>query len=609
MYSVNGKLLAVDLTKRSCAVEDIPSELFREYLGGYGLGVRLLLERMDPKADPLGPGNILGVAAGYLTGTGAYIASRYMVFGKSPTTKGWGDANCGGHFGKKLKNAGFDVLLFSGQADKPVYLLIEDGKAQLEDASGLWGRDTYETEDRLKDKHGKDCEVICIGPAGERLSAIGGISTDKGRFAARSGLGSVMGSKKLKAVVAKGKRPIALARPEKMQELRKKHLGVFKEGLGELLSKYGTPMFYDSGLPCGDTPWKNWSSSAGEMPSYSTNADKVVSFQEKRYACDGCPVGCGGHVKVERGDFRTNGLVHKVEYETMGIFGPNLLLDSAEALIRINDLCNRYGMDTIGCGGLCGYAIECYERGLITKDQTGGLELRWGDGRAIAALVEKIGKGEGIGGVLSKGFEEAVRVYGAQTAQYAMAVRGEGLPAHDPRWNAGLALTYYFDPTPARHTQGSTTYPVAGYSMPEIPAAQAGGRAKHHNENVNWTHVLNSAGLCLFGYIILDYKTLPDFLEAADGARWTHEELSETGLRITLARQLFNVRAGQTLDRYDFPKRVLGDPPLETGATKGVRVDLAAMVSEYLQEMGWDAKTGLPGKEVLKRLKLDRYYR
>lgn len=609
MYSVNGKLLAVDLAKRSCAVEDIPPELFREYLGGYGLGVRLLLERMDPKADPLGPGNILGVAAGYLTGTGAYIASRYMVFGKSPSTKGWGDANCGGHFGKKLKNAGFDVLLFSGQADKPVYLLIEEGKAQLQDASELWGRDTYETEDRLKEKHGKDCEVICIGPAGERLSAIGGISTDKGRFAARSGLGAVMGSKKLKAVVAKGNQPIALAQPEKMQELRKRHLGVFKEGLGELLTKYGTPMFYDGGLPSGDTPWKNWSSSAAEMPSHATNADKVVSYQQKRYACSGCPIGCGGHVKVEQGDFRTEGLVHKVEYESMGMFGPNLLLDSAEALIRLNDLCNRYGMDTIGCAGLCGYAIECYERGLITKEQTGGLELRWGDGRAIAALVEKIGKGEGIGGVLSKGFEEAVRVFGPQTAQYAMAVRGEGLPAHDPRWNVGLALTYYFDPTPARHTQGSTTYPVAGYAMPDIPASQASGRAKHHNENVNWTHVLNSAGLCLFGYIILDYKTLPDYLEAADGARWTPEELAETGLRITLARQIFNVRAGQTLDRYDFPKRILGDPPLETGATKGVRVDLATMVSEYLQEMGWDAKTGLPAKKVLKSLKLDRYYR
>ncbi len=305
MYAITGKLLSVDLKKGTCAAEEVPQARYREYLGGYGLGAALLLERMDPACDPLGPKNILGFAAGYLTGTGAYIASRFMVFGKSPSTHGWGDANCGGHFGRKLKESGFDTLLFLGQSKKPVYLLVDQGQASLEKADWLWGKDTYQTEDLLKDRHGSDCQVACIGPAGEKLSAIAGISTDKGRFAARSALGAVMGSKKLKAVVVKGSLPIALADDQKMRELRKQHLPAFKGDFGATLTKYGTPMFYESCLKVGDTPIKNWSESIEALPNLKLTADKVLEYQLKRYACSGCPIGCGGHVQVKEGPFRT----------------------------------------------------------------------------------------------------------------------------------------------------------------------------------------------------------------------------------------------------------------------------------------------------------------
>ena len=612
MYAVTGKLLSVELKSQSCKVEAVPAKLYRQYLGGYGLGAALLLERVNPACDPLGPENILGFAAGYLTGTGAYIASRFMAFGKSPSTGGWGDANCGGHFGPKLKKAGLDVILFSAQAASPVYLLVQPGAdgavvAEILGAEDLWGGDCYVTEDLLKERHGRDCEVACIGPAGENLAAVAGISTDKGRFAARSALGAVMGSKKLKAVVVKGNIPIQIADPEGMKALRKQHLPTFKEEFGSDLSEFGTPMFYEEALNSGDAPWKNWSSSVEEMKDFKTTAEKVKEYQLKRYACSGCPVGCGGHVEVKQGPFKTDGPVHKVEYETMSLFGSNLLNDNLEAMIRINDLCNRYGMDTIGTGGLVAYAVECYERGLIGKDQTDGMELRWGQARTIVALVEKIGKAEGVGAILAKGFDEAVRVFGEATAPYVMAVRGEALPAHDPRWNVGLALTYFFDPTPARHTQGSTTFPLAGYDMPEIDAAEATGRAEHHSANADWAHVLNSAGLCLFGYAILSYKTLPDFLKAADGTEWTLQELAAVGRRLTLARQIFNVKAGWTLDRYSFPERVLGTPPLKSGETKGVKVDLKTMVKEYLETEGLDPTTGLPSGEVLETLDLARY--
>jgi aldehyde:ferredoxin oxidoreductase len=562
---------------------------------------------MDPSCDPLGPGNILGFAAGYLTGTGAYIASRFMCFGKSPSTKGWGDANCGGHFGKGMKQAGVDVILLSGLSEAPVVLVIEDGNASLEPADGLWGKDCYETEDALKEQHGKDCQVACIGPAGENMSNIAGISTDKGRFAARSALGAVMGSKKLKAVVVKGNRKIELADPDRMKELRKEHLPQFREGFGEVLGKYGTPMFYEGALNSGDAPFKNWSSSVEEMADFAVTADKVLEYQVKKYACNGCPVGCGGHVEVNEGEFKTDGPIHKVEYETMGLFGSNLLLDDVEALIKINDLCNRYGMDTIGCGGLVGYAIECLERGLISSDQADGLDLSWGNASAIVALVDKIGKAEGIGKVLSSGFEGAVREFGEATAPYAMAVRGEGLPSHDPRWNVGIGLTYYLDPTPARHCQGSTTFPLAGYEMPEIPADQAEGRGEYHKDNANWTHVLNSAGLCLFGYFILSYKTLPDYLSAADGTEWTMEELEKMGERLTAIRQIFNIRAGQSIGDYGFPERAMGNPPLETGPTKGVKVDIQTMLREYFEAAGFDEETGLPSREVLESLHLVQF--
>ena len=608
MYSVSGKLLNVNLKSSDLVFENIPEHLYREYLGGYGIGVALLLERMDPAADPLGPENILGFATGYLTGTGAYISSRFMTFGKSPSTGGWGDANCGGYFGPKMKGAGVDVILLTGIASKPIYLLIDEGKATLHDASSLWGKDCYETEDLLKKTHGDDCEVVCIGPAGEHLSAIAGISTDKGRFAARSALGAVMGSKKVKAVVLKGKLPIELARPEKMKALRKEHLPVFKEEFGADLKKYGTPMFLEAALKDGDIPWKNWSSSVEEMPNYRITADGILKYQVKRCACSGCPVGCGGHLHIESGKYKTDHTVHKVEYETMGVFGPNLLIDDFEALITINDLCNRYGMDTIGCGGLVALAVDCFERGIIDEKQTGGLKLNWGNADAVIALVEMIGKAEGIGAVLSRGFTAAVGAFGPESAQYAMAVRNEGFPAHDPRWNAGIALTYYFDPTPARHTQGSTTFPVAGVDMPEFDAHEEGGRAPHHSANVTWTHVLNAAGLCLFGYNILDYKTLPDFLNAADGKEWDIGELERMGSRITLARQVFNILAGWTLDRYTFPDRVLGKPPLATGDLQDVSVNLDILIREYLDEMGWDATTGLPPKEALDDLGLSGFF-
>jgi aldehyde:ferredoxin oxidoreductase len=613
MFAVNGKILDVDLSAGASTDVDIEPDLYRKYLGGYGLGIALLSQRMDPKTDPLGPDNILGFAAGYLTGTGTYIASRYMVFGKSPSTGGWGDANTGAFFGKAIKRSGYDGLLFSGASSHPVYLLIEEGKAELLDAADLWGKDTYETEDILRRRHGKGSQVACIGPAGERMAMIAGISTDKGRYAARSGLGAVMGSKKLKAVVLSGKQAIRLAKPERMKELRKEHLKDFQETFPSLLRKYGTPMFYPGSLQSGDTPVKNWSSSIDELlergkPADENEAEEVVSYQTRKYACDGCPIACGGHVEVKDGPFATCGEVHKVEYETMGVFGANLLNTNVESLIKFNDICNRYGIDTISTGELCAYTIECYQEGIIGKEETGGLDLQWGDAKTIKNLLESIGRGEGIGEILSRGFEYAIDRFGPESAHYAIAVRNEGLPAHDPRWSDDLALTYYSDATPARHTQGCTTFAAAGYQMPEPSSddseAAAAAQARGHRDNVALYHAFNCLGLCLFGYASMDYHALPDFLEAADGEKWSVGDLHDAGMRIHLARHLFNLKAGIRFHEAEFPARVLGKPPLTSGATKGVSVDLDKLLEGYFREFEMDPDSEMPSEAILQKYEL-----
>ncbi len=606
MSIVNGKLLEVYLSQGICRVAELPKEVFHSYVGGYGLGVKLLLERMDPATDALGPGNILGMAPGLLTGAGAVAADRYMVFGKSPSTGGWGDSNSGGYFGRELKKAGFDAILFFEQASKPVYLHVEDGEAGLLDADFLWGKDCCETDDLLKKAHGEKCRVSCIGPAGENLSMIAGISTDKGRMAARSALGAVMGSKKLKAVAVKGTADFAVADPSVFKAERKAQAKTIRESpFGRGLSAHGTAMFHESCIEVGDAPIRNWAGTKSTLKSGDVVSERTMApFKKRKYHCSGCVIGCGGHERVQDGEFKTREEVHKVEYESMGMLGSNLLNESPECMIFLNDLCNRYGMDSIGCGGLCGYAMECFEHGYITTEDTDGLELRWGDGKAIVRLAEQIGKGEGVGAVLSKGFEHAIGVFGADTRQFAMAVRNEALPAHDPRWSAGLALTYYSNPTPARHTQGSVTFSVAGCEQTEMDGGERNGRAKHHKDNEILVHALSSAGLCTFCYSIIDYRRLVEVLSAADGEAWTVDAFYEAGRRISVLRHLFNLKAGIRFTDFAFPRRVLGDPPLQEGPTAGASIDLDLLVREYLQEMGFGPQSCAPSEELLEELSI-----
>ena len=346
----SAKVLFVDLSTGEMKDELFGEEIIGKFLGGYGLGAKIMYDRQKPGVDALGPENMLGFLTGPLTGTPAIIGSRYVVVGKSPLTDSWGDANSGGYFGPNLKFAGYDGVFFTGQSEKPVYLLIDEGKAELVDAGELWGKDSSDTEDMLKEKHGSKTNIACIGQSGEALSLISCIMNDKGRAAGRSGLGAVMGSKKLKAVAVKGSLKVPMADEAAAKELRRKYIPKINVGFADILKEYGTAGLPATASETGDSPAKNWGDAGSEVfpNSGAISDDAVMEYQERKWACWQCPIACGGHMKVTKGPFAVEG--HKPEYETLASFGTMCLNDNLESIIKLNDICNRAGLDTISAG-------------------------------------------------------------------------------------------------------------------------------------------------------------------------------------------------------------------------------------------------------------------
>jgi aldehyde:ferredoxin oxidoreductase len=600
-----GRILWVDLASQRVDDESLPADLLRDYLGGYGVGVRLIYQRQRPGVKPLGPDNILGVATGPLTGTPALIGSRFVVMGRSPLTGTWGDANCGGHFGPALKAAGYDALFFLGQAERPLYLLLDDGRAELRDAGTLWGKDTAQVEEALRAEFGKKAQVACIGPAGEKLSLISAVINDKGRAAGRSGLGALMGSKRLKAIVARGNRPVPLANGDRARALRRAYLKTLDHPTARSLREYGTCGGLESSVRRGDAPVKNWAVAGLEHfpKAAALSGESVVRYQTKRYGCWGCPISCGGLVEVAAGPYATRG--HKPEYETLAAFGSNCLNDSLESIVRLNDLCNRYGLDTISAGSVIAFAMECYERGLLSVRDTDGIELRWGDAEAILAMTEKVARREGFGEVLADGVRAAAERIGKGAEEFAVHLQGQELPMHDPRFSPGYATTYLLDATPGRHTQGGAAYGrLPGVEVPVPPRRQCSGKAELQRTLGNLFHVVNAAGLCTFGVMCIDVHSVPEFLAAITGWEVTMEECDRTGERIGTLRHLFNLREGLNPLAFPVPGRMVGKPPLPDGPLAGVTVDLEIMVREYLGLMGWDTATALPGRERLEELGL-----
>lgn len=575
-----GKILFVDLAKGEIQEETPDESLYRDYLGGYGIGARILYDRMKPGVDPLGPENMIGFVTGVLTGTPAIVGTRFQVVTKSPLTGGWGDANSGGDFGPYMKFAGIDAVFFTGISEKPVYLYVENGKAELKDAGDLWGKGAYEIESIMKERYGKNAEAACIGPSGEKQSLVSCVITKRGAAAGRSGVGAVMGSKKLKAVVVNGNMEVPLADPERAREVRKQNTEASK-GMAQMFRKFGTSNMTVMSAQSGDTPVKNWGGvGVIDMKDFSgLTGDAACADFDKSEPCWHCPIACQSILKEGTGEYKYPAGTRRVEYETQGSFGVLCLNNNAESLTYCNYLCNDYGLDTISGGGIVAFAIECYENGILTKEDTDGIELTWGNHRAIVQLTEKICKREGIGDILADGVKIAAERIGKGAEKYAVHIGGQELGMHDPKLmrpgDTGAAR-YHIDATPGRHTQG------AG------PGSFG-------------THVVNATGMCLFGGM---GPFLIQYMQAVTGINWTQEELNKCGERILNIRHCFNLREGINELKWQVHPRIIGDPPQKEGPLANVRADIEAQDYWCLGALDWDRVSLKPSKAKLMSLGL-----
>jgi aldehyde:ferredoxin oxidoreductase len=613
-----GKMLFVDLGKGSIREEVLPEKICRDFIGGYGLGIRILYERMKPHVEPLSADNMLGFVTGVLTATSVPGSGRYGVVTKSPLTGAWNESNAGGTFGPELKTAGYDAIFFSGIAPKPVYLLIKDGKTELRDASGLWGKDTYATEESLCSEIGDSkIKVACIGPAGEAKSLLAGIVNEKGRIAARGGAGAVMGSKNLKAVVVKGGRnKIAIANRPRLKETQARFLSAIKASdFAKGLTAAGTGSAVSFLVSIGDSPVKNWRlTGTDSMPTAtrldSSNMDK---YKKGAYACQACPIRCGAIIEQGEGPFAVSGEMHRPEYETIAALGNLLVNDNLEAVIKANDICNRYGIDTISTGTAIALAMECYENGLITAKDAGGLELTWGNAAAIVALTEKIAKREGFGAVLADGPTKAAERIGKGSEKYAMAVRGKGLAFHDARMSPAGGTAFIADANPAHHMNSQIAGMLEnGAPIGSDPALQApkmnpfadfDKKGPIYAIGFAYQQLLDDAGMCALYTVNTAPPELAELISSVTGWDLSWEEALKAGRRVLTLRQAFNARDGMTPDKFDLPDRIKEEPlPVKTGAPP--KIDYQALKEGYFAAMGWDIKTGLPSGKTLADLGL-----
>jgi aldehyde:ferredoxin oxidoreductase len=585
-----GKIMWVDLSKGKIIIETPDDQLYKDYIGGYGIGARLLYDRMKPGEDPLGPGNILGLATGPITGSPLPGAARYAAVAKSPISGGWGDANSGGFFGPYLKFAGFDAVFFTGISPKPVYLLIDDGKGEIKDAKDLWGKSSYETEDILEAEYGKNARVACIGQAGEKLALIAAIMTDNGSAAGRSGLGAVMGSKKLKAVVARGTQKVTLADKEACQKLTTDHVNEQKApGPMNLdaMHKYGTSALTGFSAVSGDTPVRNWGGigvvDLGDVKGL--DKDSLFQYVAKGGACWHCPIACKAWLKEGTGEYKYAAGARRPEYETQGAFGACCGNTNTESINAANDICNSYGLDTISAGTVISFAIELYENGIITKKDTYGIDLKWGNHQAMVAMTEKMAKREaGLADKLADGVKAAAAKIGKGAEKFAVHIGGQELGMHDPKLGHGMAyVRYQLDATPGRHTAGFG--PMGGFVQ----------------------QIVNSSGLCLIGFGFGSGEVkLAAFLNAVTGLNYSPADVLKAGERIENMRHLFNLREGiNELNWYAHP-RTYGEPAQKEGPLAGVTIPRIAQMYWSLGAMDWDYQSLKPSKKKLMELGLKK---
>ncbi|MGE5251775.1 MAG: aldehyde ferredoxin oxidoreductase family protein [Bacteroidota bacterium] len=594
-------ILKVDLSTGKQEEYRVPEAWERHFLGGASLAARLLYSSLTPQLDPLAPEAPLLFLVGPLTGTSGPTTGRFVICGKGPATGLWAESNIGGFWGPELRRAGYDGLWVTGKAEKPVYLWIDEAHVEVRDASHLWGKDTYETQERVKAEVGRTGTRVCvIGPAGEKQVLFASIMCDHGRLAGRTGMGAVMGAKNLKAVAVHGTKQIPVVDLAKYAPLRSEANHRLKQdNEARIAHEVGTAGVADYAEYLGDIPVKYFA--RGSFPdvdriSGSTMAETILVGTS---ACQGCVIACGRVVKLEDGNKRKG-----PEYETMAGFGPNLLNADLGSIVRLGELCDRYGMDAISASNMIGLAFQLYEEGLLTKEDTGGLELRWGDTLAAERLLHMIGRREGVGDALAQGARRFGRRFGAE--EQAVQVNGLEVPYHDPRAVSGIALCYATSPRGACHNQSDYFFIDWGHAVDEIgvefidrhaQAEKSSNVARHQD----WRTIFNALVVCFFANV--EPKMLADLINAACGLEWTVQEMMTCGERGWNLKRAINNRMGLIAFNDRLPDIFL--KPVPDGGSAGFELDFEGMLRAYYEARDWDWATGRPTRAKLLALGME----
>lgn len=594
-----GKVLRVNLTEGTCAVEKLNEAWAREYLGGRGLASKYLCAEVDPGVDPLGPGNKLIFAAGPLTGTYGAANGRYMAVTKSPLSGTIASSNSGGYFPSELRYAGYDLIIFEGKSPRPVYLQIHNQNVKLADASQLWGQSTDRTEDLIREKFHGDAKVACIGPAGERRVLFANIINDKHRAAGRSGVGAVMGSKNLKAVAVRGNGGVEVADPQGYRTAALDSYGLLRNNpvSGQGLPALGTAVLVNIINQSGALPTNNFQFDTFAGAEAISGEKLAETYLKRNKSCLGCVIGCGRVTRLSGAAYQGSG--EGPEYESIWALGAACGVSDLAAVTKANYLCNEYGMDTITAGATVACAMELFEKGLLSEAEV-GMPLPFGDGAAMVKLIELIAKNEGFGQKLALGSYRLAELYGAP--ELSMSVKKLEFPAYDGRGLQGMALQYATSNRGACHVRGYLVSPEI-LGLPEKLDPQAiEGKASWTKIFQDFTAVVDSVGVCLFTTFAIGAPQVTRLLNAATGLTLDEEGLLVVGDRIWNLERQFNLRAGVDPGQDTLPKRLL-DEPIPDGPLRGATARLAEMLPEYYRLRGWSAD-GIPGEEKLKSLGL-----
>ena len=614
-----GKILIVDLTNGKIGEKPISDEMVQKYLGSRGIGAKILWDETDKNTEPLGSDNVLIFSAGTLTGTFAPSSGRVTVTFKSPTTNMYFKSTTGGHWGSKLKYAGYDILVLKGKSKKPAYIFIDDGKVSIKDADHLWGKDVRETTEKIREElEDQHIQVACIGPAGENKVLFSAIMFSTYHAAARGGGGAVMGSKNLKAVAVRGTSSIKVANPEKFKEsaMRCRNL-IMNDSRHPILSEFGTAGSVMGINLMGIIATRNFREGTFDVDKarYLTGRYlKEAGYLKGRVGCEGCVIGCHRYTEFK------NGFSGGPEYETLASLGCGLCIDDTEAVLKGNELCNLYGLDTISTGGVIQWAVESFERGVLTEKDTDGIILNWSDSSVMLELIKKIAFREGIGDLLAEGTKIASERVGKDSYKWAIQARGLEQSRVDTRGTKSYALAFALNPRGPNHLHSQCIAEFGRSKEGTDRIKKITGSEKYATPNttekrpeiVQWHEdcyaATDALGFCTFATVSLYSSSPADMAEIfsyATGINMDEDKLMKAGERIVTLEQCYNIKLGKTREWHVLPWRLMNEKSPSEGGSTNTKEELDGMLDEYFELRKWDKRTSYPYLETLKSLNLE----